>query len=394
MDTVRSLRRSLLVLALCFFCLGLELGLWGAMVPLISHRLALTRLDISLFLLLVGVSLVAAALSFSRLLPLCNSRLLVRLVVPLYVASFTLALFAPNRELFFASALIIGLTCGLLDGAINLQAIEWERRSGRKTLSFLHGMYSLGVMFGAGYWLLAQYLGLGSAIALAPLLIAITMAICIFSSRLLDDEPAITETASAELELPWAPSLFIGLLILIVSTVEGGMIDWSALFLTHELKLHAEDAGIGVALFSICMTLGRFGGDWLAHRLKPTTLVWPGLVASILLAAAVFSKNFTLALVAYGCLGLALANAFPLLLRLFSAQLNPQARLRAIARIIGFAYFGVISGPVALGLVAEHASYAATMLCMALLMLIFTLAIASLLYRLLPGSRVAGGPED
>lgn len=64
--------------------------------------------------------------------------------------------------------------------------------------------------------------------------------------------------------------MFIGILCFIMFLAEGSMLDWSALFLTTLRGVEHSQAGLGYALFSITMTLGRLNGDRVVNSLSAT----------------------------------------------------------------------------------------------------------------------------
>ena len=54
--------------------------------------------------------------------------------------------------------------------------------------------------------------------------------------------------------------LVIAALAAITFLAEGSLLDWSALLITGNGLVDVEQGGIGYMLFSIAMTLARFGG--------------------------------------------------------------------------------------------------------------------------------------
>ena len=78
-------------------------------------------------------------------------------------------------------------------------------------------------------------------------------------------------------------------------------------------------------------------------------------------------------IIAYGLLGLALGNAFPLIIST-AGRLSGGKPLRQISLIIAFAYFGLLTGPALLGLVAHMIDLNMTIMTLAGLSLISGLA--------------------
>jgi fucose permease len=176
--------------------------------------------------------------------------------------------------------------------------------------------------------------------------------------------------------LSFAVIMFLGACISLSSLVEGGVIDWSALHLNRVLTLPAEDAGRAVLFFSVAMTVARFMGDRLSAVIAPNLLLAiPLVIAGVLLTTAVVTAHVTMLVWAYIFIGLAVANAFPIIISEAGRAAGDQP-LREISVIVGFAYFGLISGPALFGVLAHFMGLDATVLGIA--GIAFVLGVASL----------------
>lgn len=101
------------------------------------------------------------------------------------------------------------------------------------------------------------------------------------------------------------------------------MLDWSALFLTHERGMDSASGGRGYALFCISMTLGRLCGDRLINRIGRFRMLMGGSLCAamgLLLAIAIDVPAVTL--LSFLLLGFGAANLVPLL---FSAASDQRA---------------------------------------------------------------------
>jgi MFS family permease len=115
----------------------------------------------------------------------------------------------------------------------------------------------------------------------------------------------------------------------------------------------AGTAALAYASFSVMMTAGRFGGDWLNEKLGKTALVVGGSALSFvgLLLVIVFA-NAWLAIVGFSLIGLGVSNIVPIA---FTAAGNvteiPTGSAIAAVALIG--YFGLLAGPPIIGFTAE-----------------------------------------
>ena len=360
-----------------FLGLGLFMGMWGALVPARSADLGLSELMIAGFLLLVGISLCAAIFMVTRFRFFQDPVRLIRYAGPGYAIGFALCLTTASPPLFFICGILTGLAAGFVDTALNSQASQWEQAAGRRAMSFFHALFSLGVLFGAG---LVTYFMATDPDRLAPGILACAVLyggfMVVRRSWVVTADPASdTETPEAtEFRLPHSVIIYLGLAILLATLTEGGIIDWSALHLHRSLDLPFAEAGQAVLWFSFAMTVTRFAGDWLTDRIRPHLLLAvPLILAAVLLMIAVNTAQVALLMAAYVVIGLALGNAFPIIIS-EAGRAAGDRPLREISIIVGFAYVGLISGPALFGVTAHLVGLDSTLRLLGVLALVLGLA--------------------
>lgn len=108
--------------------------------------------------------------------------------------------------------------------------------------------------------------------------------------------------------------------------MEGAMSDWTAVYLKIDLGTGAAFAGLGYAVFSAAMAVGRLTGDRMVASFGPVAMVrWGSLLAAAGLGGALLLHDPVAAVVGFGLVGLGLANIVPIL---FSAAGRTRAWLR------------------------------------------------------------------
>ena len=361
-----------------FLGLGLFMGMWGVMVPLRSADLGLSELMISAFLLIIGLSLCAAIFLVTRVKALQDDGQLIRFAGPVYAGGFTVCLVTSSLPVFFAAGVVTGLAAGFLDAGLNSQSSQWEQKARKRSMSGFHALFSLGMLIGAG--LVTLLLSGGHDPALGIVASASIYGVYIITNRswlAAETAESMSEVQTGKpLRLSFAVIMFFGACISLSSLVEGGVIDWSALHLNRALMLPAEDAGRAVLFFSVAMTAARFVGDRLAAMIAPNLLLAvPLVIAGVLLTTAVVTSHVTMLVWAYIFIGLAVANAFPIIISEAGRAAGDQP-LREISVIVGFAYFGLISGPALFGVLAHFMGLDATVLGIAAIA--FVLGVACL----------------
>ena len=355
------------------------MGMWGVMVPLRSTDLGLSELMISGFLLIIGLSLCAAIFLVTRVKALQDDGQLIRFSGPVYAGGFTVCLVTGSLPVFFGAGMVTGLAAGFLDAGLNSQSSQWEQKAEKRSMSGFHALFSLGMLLGAGLvtWLLSG----GHDPAVGIITCAVLYGGYIVTNRSWLAAAAPADEADrprpgAPLRLSLAVILFLGACISLSSLVEGGVIDWSALHLNRVLSLPADEAGRAVLFFSVAMTVARFMGDRLGAFVAPNLiLAVPLVIAGVLLTTAVITAHVPLLVWAYIFIGLAVANAFPIIISEAGRAAGDQP-LREISVIVGFAYFGLISGPALFGVLAHFLGLDAIILAIA--GMAFLLGVASL----------------
>ncbi|GAA2438019.1 hypothetical protein GCM10010191_61400 [Actinomadura vinacea] len=129
---------------------GLLFASWTAHIPDVKARLNLG--DGSLGLALVGapVGSVCAMMFAGALLSRVGSRTVVRLTLPGYCLAGALIGMTGSAAQLFVVLAVWGAFQGVLDIAMNAQAIAAERVRGRPIMTTVHGCWSIGALAGAG----------------------------------------------------------------------------------------------------------------------------------------------------------------------------------------------------------------------------------------------------
>ena len=357
------------------------MGMWGVMIPERVASLGLSELTLGLFLLVIGLSLCAAIFCVNRFVIFQDAVQLIRVISAFYVLGFAVVLTTGSVMMLFLIGIVTGFAAGFVDAGLNSQASEWEQHSGRRGMSFFHALFSLGSLSGAALLTLMLSLDLpvkwviyGSAVLVGGGLamrrqwvgtqtIAGTAANADIDVGADNSGSPAADTAAERLPLPVV--LFLGLCIALATLSEGGALDWSALHMNRVMGLSVSEAGQTVVLFSIAIATVRFAGDWLANRF-PVHLIMavPMMLAGVMLLAAVLLGQVTVLMAAYVVFGLAIGNAFPIIISQAGSAAGGD-RLRDISIVVGFAYVGLITGPALLGVIAHLAGLDATIIALA-----------------------------
>lgn len=260
-----------------------------------------------------------------------------------------------------------GAVFGTLDVAMNVQAVAVVRRLARPVMPWFHAAFSVGGLAGALLGGGAAALGLSPAVHFSLVTVAAAAVVLRARPRLLAPSAtreirSVREPRSRRLRLLLAG---LGALAACAAVGEGGMADWTALFLRDVRDTGAGVAALGYAAFSIAMTIGRVGGERAIARLGPAGVVRiGGLVAATGIVVAIVVPSPATGLLGFAAAGIGFSCAFPVALTI-AGESGRGGGGSEIATVSVIGYLGFLGGPPLIGLLAEVAGLGPAMLTIA-----------------------------
>jgi len=251
--------------------------------------------------------------------------------------------------------LLFGAAHGSMDVAMNAWGADVERVRGTPIMSGLHGIFSLGAGAGAGVGAL-----FASAETAPWLHFTIFAAACglfalVFARAPWPVERRPRHARAPFLAIPHGALLAIGFVAFCAAIGEGGMADWSAVYLAEVLLAPEDLAAVGYAVFSVTMVTTRLAGDFLIARLGRTNVGRAcGAVAALGAIAVALSPSVILGWLGMAAMGFGYALVSPLV---FSrAATDPHVPPgAAVAAVSTFNYGGMLLGPPVIGFIGHVA---------------------------------------
>jgi fucose permease len=374
METRLALGPARRGVTLVFFVFGALAATWVSRIPLIKDKLDLSAAELSLALLASPVGLLMGTLLVSTLVGRWTSGVVTRCAVAAAAIAVVLPAFAWSLGSLAGCLLLYGLAMGTLDTAMNTQAVAIERAYGRSIMSGIHGMFSVGMLAGAGAGALAAHADIG------PREHFVVAAACLavlgeWAARSLlgpeADVPLHAEAPAnaARRRLADHPYLFIiGVIALCSLFAEGAVDDWSGVYLHESQGASFAVAPLGTAACSIGMAVGRFCGDAVIARLGRQATLWRSSVVSAAgMTVAVVAPTPAVAIAGYAVLGLGVATIVPIALTL-AGSTSGVPPVWAVSRVTVIGYAGLFSGPPVIGLIADGAGLATALVVPAVLL--------------------------
>jgi MFS family permease len=357
LDRFRSPRFAI---TLVFGLNGALYGSWAARIPAIQNRLDLGAAEL-------GIALAGVAAGALLAMPLAGSwaarvgsRRVTRAALVGACLSLALVALSPSLGVLVLGTLVLGMTNGSLDVAMNAQGTEIERRAGKLILGSLHAAFSAGGLVGALTGAVAAGADLDVRVHLL-LLGALSLVIGLAATHYLLPGHADAAAEGPRFARPSRALWALGILAFCCLLAEGAAADWSAVYVEDALDAPASQAALAYAAFSAAMMLGRLLGDRLVAALGSVRLLrMSGLLAGLGLGAALIAAVPGAAIAGFGLLGAGLSVVIPVVFR--SAAATPGAAPGpSLAAVSTLGYLGFLAGPPLVGALAELTSLPAAL---------------------------------
>jgi len=316
-------RAALVAVAVQFFVNG---STFASFIPRLPEVRDATGITLDRLGLLSSIAAVAGFLgnaSVSTVIERLGSRRTIVVCGTLLCAALPLIGFADTPWLLLAGLVVMMSVDVMVDVAMNLQASWLSARRHAPVMNRLHGLWSLGSLTGAAVGVGLTSAGVGLDVHLAVAGCVLLVAQHVGAHFMLRDDAAYHHSAAAEPGTePGRRSRRAGLLGLVALAAlgMGGVAmevtpgDWAAFRFTDDLGTSEGFAALGFVAVAAGMTIGRFAGDWVAHRVPPRRLSRLAMVTVMAgVAIATLGPNQYVALAGFFVSGLGASTLLPTL---------------------------------------------------------------------------------
>jgi len=337
--------------AFLYSCFSLVFSTWVTYIPYIADKLNITEGRI-------GGALFFTSLGSLTMIPVTN-RIIEKAGVGklaftgfvCYALSMYGMFLAPTYPFLCLALYCFGLMSAVFAVSLNSMTAVIEKQAGTYIMTGSHGFWSIGGMIGAttgsfvAGWLKMPLLHI-------TLLVLILITIQLFLRKEYFHIRVEPSKKEKHLKIPFKPLIAIASIGLIMMVSEGAIADWSALYLKKIVRLGLPYIGLGYALFSMGMTIGRFMGDSLSHRLGSWKLLRLAIGFSLVGFALVLTKFPSLSLAGFFIIGLGFSIIVPEIYRMASVMPGIHTT-QGVSFVAVTGNIGFLTGPVLLGYIAE-----------------------------------------
>lgn len=357
-----------------FFINGFIFANWVSRLPRIQELFGADDGTIGLVLLSLSIGAVAAMPFTGWIIIKHGSRKITLYSAFLYCAIVALIPILPGLSALFVLYFFMGIVTGMLDIAMNAQAILVEQAYKKSIMTSFHALFSIGMMVGAGsasfFTALGTDLTFHFLIVVGGSLFAVTWA----SKNLVHDNPDPAHHTEGPLfRLPNRSIVSIGVITFCCMLGEGAMSDWSVNYMENIALASKTLAPIGLSAFATAMTLGRIFGDRARNTLGDRRMIILGGLLSLLglSLALLFPEPYT-SITGFFLVGLGLSSIVPIAYSIAGNTKDLPSGV-GLAMVTTVGYSGFLFGPPIIGFIADGQTLRTALLLVVLLFIVMTL---------------------
>jgi predicted MFS family arabinose efflux permease len=356
-----------------FFLNGSVFASWYSRLPDIQEQLDIGPGTLGLTLIGAPVGLLLAQPLTGALAATIGSRRLV-LATPFLLAAAVAPALAVSASTLALATFAVGAANGVLDVSMNVEGLAVERLVGKRIFNSLHAWFSFGALAGAAVGGLAVGVGLDPLAHLA-IVVTVGAVAALVASRGLPPAEAEARPGGPRFARPSWRLAALGAIAFCALLAEGAVFDWSGIYIRTETDAAVGLAPAGLAAFNLAMGFGRLTADGVTERVGSAGVGRAGaLMAAAGLGVAVLVASPAGSIAGFAVMGVGLAAVFPLAVR--AAGYDPAISGPAVAAVSSFGYVGFLTGPPAIGLLAEALGLGGALACICGL-LVLAAALAS-----------------
>ena len=368
-----SLRRARLAVTITFIINGFTAGTFVARIPDFKRLLDISNGTLGLSLLFVSIGVFVALRPAGRNSARFGSKPVIFWSTLAVAVSCVLVGLLFNLQWFWFSLFIFGFALATQDVSMNAHAVVVEQSAGRRLMSVFHGMFSVGTLIGGvlgGLFSQWEVTPIQQAVTLAGIyLVAVFLVKPLFLPAEVDKHDFSTGPRAKHPFIFW----IFGLFGLFAAISEGAAGDWGGVLARDAFGATPFISTLPYIVFCTAMIIGRFSGDYLAHRFGASIIIATGgLISGTGLTVGLLIGGVPAIMAAWFLLGLGLSVVIPLMFSAAGTLASTKyagviAPSEAVAKVSGVSYFGFVIGPPLIGFIADVIELRWTLLLIAAL---------------------------
>jgi MFS family permease len=359
---------------IAFFLNGFIYANWVSRLPRIQELYGADNGTIGIVLLSLSLGAVIAMPFTGWFIIKHGSRRITLFALILYCALVPLIPFMPGLAVLIILYLVMGIITGMLDVAINAQAVMVEKEYQKPIMTSFHALFSIGMALGAWCGALFADLKVGLPTHLAIVVAASLVAAFWASRNLIYDTPDKNVVSEGPLfRVPSGALVAVGVIAFCCMMGEGAMADWTVNYMENVVNASAAIAPIALSSFATAMTVGRIFGDKARASWGDSKLISVGgVTATVGLAIALLFPFTYSAIMGFFFVGLGLSTIVPITYSIAGNTKDLPSGV-GLGMVTTVGYAGFLFGPPIIGFIADMSSLRFGLALVGLLLLVMTI---------------------
>jgi MFS family permease len=339
---------------IAFFLNGFILANWQSRLPRIQERYNADEGLTSIVLFTMAVGAVLAMPFTGWFIIKHGSRRITLFSLIAYCALVPFIPVLPSFATLVILYFVMGFFTGMLDVAMNSQAVMVEQQYQKPIMTSFHALFSIGMSLGAAAGALFTHFDLDLLRHLSIVVAASLVAAFWVSRNLINDKPHQNMQNEGPLfRIPNKVLFSIGIIAFCCMMGEGAMADWTVIYMEKVARAAPTLAPAGLAAFAAAMTIGRLVGDKARASLGDIKLIMlGGIIATIGLSVSLLIPDPHVSIAGFFLVGLGLSTIVPITYSIAgnTKDLPPGVGLAMVTTV---GYTGFLFGPPIIGFIAD-----------------------------------------
>ena len=354
-----TLRRARIAVTITFITNGFTAGTFVARIPDFKRILEISNGTLGSSLLFVYIGVFLALRPAGKSAARHGSKPVVFWATLALAIACVLVGLLLSLQWFWISLFLLGYSIATQDVAMNAHAVLVEQRAGRRLMSAFHGMFSVGTLIGGilgGLFSQWEITPLNQSLALMVIYIAAAFVVRPMYLPAEADKHDFSAGPRAK-----HPFIFwiLGFFGLFAAISEGAAGDWGGVLARDAFGATPFISTLPYIVFCTAMIIGRFSGDYLAHRFGASLVIASGgIISGTGLTIGLIVGGIPAIMVSWFLLGIGLSVVIPLMFSAAGTLATKKyagviAPSEAVAKVSGVSYFGFVLGPPMIGFIAD-----------------------------------------
>jgi fucose permease len=354
-----TLRRARIGVTATFIVNGFTAGTFVARIPDFKEILDISNGTLGGSLLFVSIGVFLALRPAGKSAAKYGSNPVVFWATMALAFSCVLVGALLSLQWFWVSLFLLGFSIATQDVAMNAHAVVVEQRAGRRLMSTFHGMFSVGTLIGGilgGLFSQWEVTPLNQSYLLMALyIIAAFVVRPLYLPADVDKHDFSTGPRAKHPFIFW----ILGFFGLFAAISEGAAGDWGGVLARDAFGATPFISTLPYIVFCTAMIIGRFSGDFLAHKFGASLVIASGgIISGTGLSVGLVVGGIPAIMVSWFLLGIGLSVVIPLMFSAAGTLASTKyagviAPSEAVAKVSGVSYFGFVIGPPLIGFIAD-----------------------------------------